>query len=552
MYEQNHKPLTCEQVREKMFELYHGELSKGESEAMQAHIASCPGCQREYANIEKTIQYIRSCVQTPEKSIAESVSRQIHRPFYRHPYVVRFGSLAAAFVLIVGAVLAFGPSMKRAAENMSADSAELQFFGMEEAAEETVCYDMASNGGFSYSASDDAEQMVVQSEGSSLTGRGETTKEETSKTNSSSAADSKLYAVLVTSAAASTAVPMPETESAPRETAAPAATMAPATTVLETTALPATTALPETTALPVTTAAVMTQPGGANASPAPSIADANPIRYREQTAFGPADGWQNFGRNGEIRTVIQPLGSTVVYSLYSYFIRNGFDVPTGELPSDASALASRLTEKDENGKRPLWESMGASPDSVSLTASSPLYGAFPLICRAEYTLTEDSKQTQWIVYLLTEEEMCSAFAVRVNSSYDTVLAFADSIAGSYRPLSGDGEDDLSGIWYDTNSKRCMITAEKAGEAYNITAHWSSSVSEASEWTMSARYDEDTASYRYTDGVRKTVVTDETGKRTETVVYKNGSGAVWVHNGFLYWTDDIDKVRNGFAFERYES
>jgi len=536
MNEQQNLSLTCEEVREKLFEFYHGELEKAEEDAMRAHIASCPGCQAELDSIEKTVLYIRSCVRVPEKSVADGVMKKINRPFYRNPAFVRYGSLAAAFVLIVGVIFAFGPSMKKASENMAADSAEMEFFGMEEASEETVAYDMASNGGFSYSAKDDvadAELKMAQN----ATGMGAKNEAETEAAPS----ETVMYSMAVTtSALAETAAPSATWV----ETASPTATMAPAAT-----------ALPETTRAPAETqAAADTKVDNNHRFPEITAQPSgeNPIRYCEQTDFGPANGWQNFGKNGEIRTITQPIGSTVVYDLYSYFIRNGIDSLYEEaLPTDANALASFLTEKNENGKHPLWESLGTSPDSVSLTASSPLYGGFPLIHRAEYTLTEDGRETKWIVYLLSEEGSHSAFSIRVNSSYDTVRRLADAIAYSYRPLCGDGEADISGLWFDTNSQRCNLTLEKVGNAYNVTAHWSSSVSEATEWTMTVQYDAASASYRYENGVRKTVATNEEGEKTETVVYDNGSGEILVHNGYLYWNDDIDAVRDSCAFEKYE-
>ena len=156
----------------------------------------------------------------------------------------------------------------------------------------------------------------------------------------------------------------------------------------------------------------------------------NPVRYYAvDERFGPYDGWRYFGAKGEIQTVSVPERSTYTSQMYSSFVRNDIGrIYTEALPTDAATLAAYMLE---NGKS-FWQSMNASPFSLTLKETKMMTVSGISLCRAIYTLTENGRTADWIVYFLCEGDTASAFAVRPNDSFDTVLAMADRIVGTYR------------------------------------------------------------------------------------------------------------------------
>ena len=109
---------------------------------------------------------------------------------------------------------------------------------------------------------------------------------------------------------------------------------------------------------------------------------------------------------------------------------------------------------------------------------------------------------------------------------------------------------LVGRWWDTDSKRCFMQIEQSSEdVYSVTVHWSNSVSENTEWKMQIRYDPLLSAYTYANGVKQFNVQDENGSEIVDILYKNGSGIMQIEGEKLFWTDDIEGIRNGCAFEK---
>ena len=161
----------------------------------------------------------------------------------------------------------------------------------------------------------------------------------------------------------------------------------------------------------------------------------NPVRYMGVDNRGmQTDGWQDFGLSGELRTPPQPIGSTYLYQTYSYFIRNDLThlYPNDTIPSTPKELAEWLTDIGETGRRALWYSIGALPNTVELTAYEELTAeGGTVLGKATYRHSGDT----WTVYLLCEEGTASVLVIEPNDTGDYVIAFTDSIARSYRGKS---------------------------------------------------------------------------------------------------------------------
>lgn len=167
----------------------------------------------------------------------------------------------------------------------------------------------------------------------------------------------------------------------------------------------------------------------------------NPVRYLEQTDMGKSNGWQDFGLCGEIRTVTVPVGSTYIYQMYAYYIRNDLRhiYLEGELPDALADLPEWLSDTTAAGRRSFWYSMGNRiPQTVTVEATATLTsegGAMQCI-QAEYRVHfrdgTTKKEERWIIYFMEEDGVYSAFAVVANENYDFVKTYSETIVRSYQ------------------------------------------------------------------------------------------------------------------------
>ena len=105
--------------------------------------------------------------------------------------------------------------------------------------------------------------------------------------------------------------------------------------------------------------------------------------------------------------------------------------------------------------------------------------------------------------------------------------------------------DLSGRWVDPNHDRALLKIMRAVEMdvpedeiwYDVEIAWPDSASEETVWYMSARYDEETTSLMYTDGVKARVTYDANGGVvSEANEWTDSEGALIWANGRLQWAD----------------
>ena len=168
----------------------------------------------------------------------------------------------------------------------------------------------------------------------------------------------------------------------------------------------------------------------------------NPVRYLQENEFGKYDGWQDFGKNGEIRTVGQPMGSTYTYQMYSWYIRNDLQqlYEGYELPKDIADMPSWVADITKNGRRILWKSMSDKlPKEIELVKTETIAtedGRKEFV-KAQYEIivqgiSGDDVKEQWIVYFTEDDREYSSFAVKVNEDLETVEILADGIVESYK------------------------------------------------------------------------------------------------------------------------
>lgn len=172
----------------------------------------------------------------------------------------------------------------------------------------------------------------------------------------------------------------------------------------------------------------------------PDYTSLNPVRYTDEDAMGQYNGWQNFGEQGEIRTIPYPLMSTYTYQMYAYYIRTDLQSLYGDitLPDNISDLSTFVSNVSENGSRILWYSMGRNlPESVEIISSVTISNTNEnqTFLEVEYLLTRDGNEEQWIVFFMEDNGIYSSYSVRSNEMYDSVKEFVEDIVKTYQITS---------------------------------------------------------------------------------------------------------------------
>ncbi len=170
----------------------------------------------------------------------------------------------------------------------------------------------------------------------------------------------------------------------------------------------------------------------------PDYKTENPVRYLEESTMGKSNGWQDFGMAGEIRTITVPIGSTYVYQMYAYYLRNDLShiYPKETLPDTLAELPAWLSDTVTVGRRSFWYSMGGRiPKSITLESTAAIAsenGAMTFI-QAQYKVQIDNGRAEdWVIYFMEEDGVYSAYAVIANENFDFVKSYTESIVKSYR------------------------------------------------------------------------------------------------------------------------
>ena len=169
----------------------------------------------------------------------------------------------------------------------------------------------------------------------------------------------------------------------------------------------------------------------------------------------------------------------------------------------------------------------------------------------EYAEADGAQLARWFTmdgqYVLTARDMADA---------DTFTLAAEELCTMTVPGMSEAEyetfyADLAGQYYDSYSQRATMTAEADGaNGVKITVDWSSSASELTEWTMTARLYED-GLLSYYDCAVSNITTAEDGTETVDIVSTDGEGWFTFDGDKLCWTGAADESCVNCVFEKAE-
>jgi hypothetical protein len=110
--------MDCEKVRDRFSSLWEKELTPIEKKTVEEHLSSCPACQREFEQFEKTMRWLQSCgeVEAPDQFLPELLKKMEERKritpdkraterWFNFPRSFKLPAQAVAMVAIVFIVL---------------------------------------------------------------------------------------------------------------------------------------------------------------------------------------------------------------------------------------------------------------------------------------------------------------------------------------------------------------------------------------------------------------------------------------------------------------
>ena len=166
----------------------------------------------------------------------------------------------------------------------------------------------------------------------------------------------------------------------------------------------------------------------------------------------------------------------------------------------------------------------------------------------EYAEADEVQLARW--FTIDGQYVLSA----KNVEADTFTLAAEELCAMTFPGMSEAEyeayyADLAGQYYDTVSQRATMTAEADGaNGVKLTVDWSSSASELTEWTMTARLYED-GLLSYNDCAVSNITTAEDGTETVDIVSTDGAGWFTFDGDKLCWTGAADENCVNCVFEK---
>ena len=167
----------------------------------------------------------------------------------------------------------------------------------------------------------------------------------------------------------------------------------------------------------------------------------------------------------------------------------------------------------------------------------------------EYAEADGAQLARWFTidgqYVLSAKDMADA---------DTFALVAEELSAMTFPGMSETEYEtyyagLAGQYYDSYSQRAVMTVEADGaNGVKIAVDWSSSASENTEWTMTARLTED-GLLSYNDCACSNIVTAEDGTETVEIVSTDGEGWFTFDGDKLCWTGAADENCVNCVFEK---
>ena len=173
---------------------------------------------------------------------------------------------------------------------------------------------------------------------------------------------------------------------------------------------------------------------------------------------------------------------------------------------------------------------GAQQDGIEYAEADGAQLARWFTMDGQYVLA--AKDVEADTFTLVAEELCAmTFPGMSEAEYEAFYA------------------DLAGQYYDSYSQRATMTAEADGaNGVKLIVDWSSSASELTEWTMTARLYED-GLLSYNDCTCSNIVTAADGAQTVDIVSTDGEGWFTFDGDKLCWTGAADENCVNCVFEK---
>lgn len=112
-----------------------------------------------------------------------------------------------------------------------------------------------------------------------------------------------------------------------------------------------------------------------------------------------------------------------------------------------------------------------------------------------------------------------------------------------------GGDKFVGQWTDEGSQRAwmaIIPTDYFG-VYSVLLHWGDTAASFAEWDMTAAYDEDSDSIRYTDGSRFYVTLHEDADEDRVLEWEASEGRFFFQGDTLRWEDNKEESDGDVVF-----
>ena len=131
------------------------------------------------------------------------------------------------------------------------------------------------------------------------------------------------------------------------------------------------------------------------------------------------------------------------------------------------------------------------------------------------------------------------------------LTFAPGLAQEELQGSGFGGDRFVGEWSDEYSQRAflrVVPTDYFGE-YSVLIHWGNSADSFAEWNMTASYDGDSGSIRYTDGSCSDVTLRENADEEREIKWEGSEGRFFFEGDTLRWEDNREESDADMVFAK---
>ncbi len=129
------------------------------------------------------------------------------------------------------------------------------------------------------------------------------------------------------------------------------------------------------------------------------------------------------------------------------------------------------------------------------------------------------------------------------------FTFAPGLAPEELQGSGFDGDRFVGEWSDEYSQRAflrVVPTDYFGE-YSILIHWGNSADSFAEWNMTASYDGDSGSIRYTDGSCSDVTLHENADEKRDIIWEGSEGRFFFEGDTLRWEDNREESDADMVF-----